>query len=371
MIENNKEMDLRTAFPDMPGSCHTTLMDAARSVNDEATAGRHVLRPVLIAAAIMAMTVAVATAATKIPGWADVLEKFGISVPREVTETMHVDDETSWKVGPCTFTVTEQIADARIAFNTFEITISNSSNALLIPEGETVDDPVYGSSFDREMASKLGITEGSSWGAAAKQLNIPLYRVNVTVDLDEAVSRGLSIQDAIWAAENRMSFFDMEELKADNALKSIPADYCFSVSEIDPDTGEVIQNWIDRDHHTQIEIQPLLNEKTYSFAEGSSLNGLPIVSITAQQYITGVYVKVTLDKGDTVEDVKYYDIMGACFTDVDGNTLPKGMNLTTPLETDSGDWDLSSEFSFEVLLGIDAIPEKMRLICGDAAIDLY
>ena len=370
MTENNNELDLRKAFPDMPGSCHTALMDAAHSVRDETAVGRHMLRPVLIAAVIMVMTIAVAAAATKTPGWADILEKFGISVPKDVSETMKAGDETSWKVGPCTFTVTEQIADARIAFNTFEITMSDSSKALLMPEGESVSDPIYGSSFDREHASKLGITEGSSWGEAAKQLNIPLYRVNATVDADGSVSRGLSIQDSIWEAENRMLFFDMEELKAANAMKSIPINYCFSVSEIDPDTGETIQNWTSRDHHTEMEIQPLLNEKTYSFAEGASLNGLPVVSVKAQQYITGVYVKVTVAKDEIDEDVKYHGITESYFTDAEGNRLQKGMNLTTPLETDSGDWDLSSEFSFEVLLGIDMIPENMKLVYEDSTIEL-
>ena len=40
--------------------------------------------------------------------------------------------------------------------------------------------------------------------------------------------------------------------------------------------------------------------------------------------------------------------------DADGNILPKGMNLTTPLEKNSGEWETSTEFSFEVLLGIDS-----------------
>ena len=80
------ELDLRGAFPDMPDSCYTALMDSASSVQEGTRTAMPVRRLILVAAAVMLMVAAGVTAAVKSPGWSDLLERFGLTVPEKARE---------------------------------------------------------------------------------------------------------------------------------------------------------------------------------------------------------------------------------------------------------------------------------------------
>ena len=109
MKRNENELNLRNAFPEMPESCYSALMDAASSVQEEEKVKKFTIRTILIAAAIMLLTGAVALAAANMLGWTDFLMDYNnVSVPNAAEQAMQVTDAESWQVGPCTFTVHEQ-----------------------------------------------------------------------------------------------------------------------------------------------------------------------------------------------------------------------------------------------------------------------
>ena len=322
---------------------------------------------ILAAAAVMLMAAAGVTAAVKSPGWSEFLGRFGITVPERAEEIMNVSEGQSWQVGPVTFTVRQQIADPKIVMTAFEIRTTDGSTALMMPSGD-ISEPVGGSSSSSAMEDVLGISSDSSWGEAAKQLNVPLYRVRGSVEAEN--SSGLSIEDTVHESGDRVVYYDMLQLQNDLDTLALRVRYSLTVDELDPDTGEVTDSWTDGDHQAEIAVQPMLAEKTYAAPEGSALSGLRITDITAQQYVTGVYVRISLAKDSDIADDVLKDLAGISFTDTDGDPYPPGMNLTVPFRSDAEDWEASSLFSLEFMLNTDHLPDRMKLVYGDLIVDL-
>ncbi len=366
-MENKKnELDLRRAFPDMPDSCYTALMDSVSSVQEDTRAVLPVRRLILAAAAVMLMVATGVTAAVKGPGWSDLLERFGLTVSEKAGEIMDVSVGQSWQVGPVTLTVKQQIADPKIVMTALEIKTSNGNKALFMPTGD-ISEPVGKLSFSVGSGDVFAVSADSTWGEAAKQLDVPLYRVRGSVETDS--SSGLSIEDTMQESADRVVYFDMLQLQGDLDALALRVKYIISVDELDPNTGEVTETWTDRDHEAEIPVQPLIAEKTYTCPEDSSLSGLRITDISAQQYVTGLYVKLTLAKDSDIEDDVLKDLMGISFTDTDGDPYPAGMNLTVPFGSDTEDWEGSSLISLEFMLDTDHLPDGMKLVYEDQIID--
>lgn len=368
-MENKKnELDLREAFPDMPDSCYTALMDSASSVQEGIRTAMPVRRLILVAAAVMLMVAAGVTAAVKSPGWSDLLERFGLTVPEKAAEIMDVAEGQSWQVGPVTLTVKQQIADPKIVMTALEIKTSTGEKALMMPTGD-ISEPVGNLSSFSGTGIALAVSADSTWGEAAKQLDVPLYRVRGSVETDSG--NGLSIEDTMQESADRIVYFDMLQLQQDLDAVALRVKYSITVDELDPDTGEVTDTWTDRDHEAEISVQPLIAEKAYTFPEDSYLSGLRITEITAQQYVTGVYVKLKLAKDTDIEEDVLKDLLGIFFTDTEGTPYPAGMNLTVPFGSDAGTWEASSLLSLEFMLDADHLPDHMKLVYGDQIIDLF
>jgi hypothetical protein len=322
---------------------------------------------ILAAAAVMLMAAAGVTAAVKSPGWSEFLGRFGITVPEGAEEIMNVSEGQSWQVGPVTFTVRQQIADPKIVMTALEIRTTDGSTALMMPAGD-ISEPVGGFSSSSAVERELGISSDSSWGEAAKQLDVPLYRVRGSLESENG--SGLSIEDTVHESGDRVVYYDMLQLQNDLDTLALRVRYNLTVDKLDPDTGEVTDSWTDGDHQAEIDVQPMLAEKTYSCPESSLQSRLRITDITAQQYVTGVYVKITLAKDGDVSDDILKDLAGISFTDTYGDPYPAGMNLTVLFRSDAEDWEKSSVFSLEFMLNTDHLPERMKLVYGDQIIEI-
>ena len=368
MKRNENELNLRNAFPEMPDSCYTALMDAADSVQEEEKVKKFTIRTALIAAAILMLTVAVAMAAANMLGWTDFLKDYDVVVPDAAVQNMQVADAESWQVGPCTFTVREQLADNHIAVSAIAIQMTDNSNALFMPVGD-VTDRIGCTASSKAMAEALGISPDTTWGEAAKQLNVPLYAARALVEVDASVDGGEAMEDPLWEANNSIVYFNMPTLNATAVSNSIPVHYFLRVNEIDPDSGEIMQSWKDDARTAVIPVQPMLAEKTYRIEDGANLFNMPVANVTAQQYVTGTYVKVTVSKIDAVSDMDL-DFGEAFFTDGNGVRIPDGMSLSSNIATDTGDWDNATTITFEYMLGVDQIPDTMNLVCSDTTIAL-
>ena len=369
MKRNENELNLRNAFPEMPESCYSALMDAAGSVQEEVKVKKFTIRTVLIAAAIMLLTGAVALAAANMLGWTDFLKDYSdVAVPDAAVQNMQVSDAEGWQVGPCTFTVREQLADNHIVVSAIAIQMTDNSKALFMPVGD-VTDRIGCTASSKAMAEALGIDPDTTWGEAAKQLNVPLYAARALVEVDASVDGGEAMEDPLWEADNSIVYFNMPMLKSDAVGSIIPVRYYLRVDEVNPISGDFVQTWVDHDHTVEIAVQPLMAEKTYHVEDGTILLNMPVTNVTAQQYVTGTYVKLTVSKVGTVSDMDL-DFGEAFFTDVNGVRIPAGMSLSSNMTTDTGDWDTATTITFEYMLGVDQIPDAMNLVCGDTTIVL-
>ena len=365
---NNDELNLKGAFTEIPRSCHTALMETARSVQETTRNRMSPRRFVLVAAVVMLMTVVGVAAATKDLGWKDYLGRYGITVPETSETIMNASGGESWQVGPCLYTLRQQIADSHIAMSNFIISTVDGEKAIIMAGG-SVNDPVSDLAFSEKMTEELGVSSELSWGEAALMLNVPLYRVRGSVIAD-SYSKGLSIEDAMWEAENRIVYLNMLELDADQDPSTIPVDYFFTVEELDPVTGRVINSWTDRDHHAEISVQPMTAERTYSIVEKTLCPGLILTDVKAEQYVTGVYVNITVSKDSSIEEEIVKELLGMTITDAEGKPYSRGMNLTIPFESDSPEWEKASVFHLEFMLNIDYIPESMNFEFRDLVIEL-
>lgn len=371
MKRNDNELNLRNAFPEMPESCYSALMDAAGSVQEEPKVRKFTIRTALIAAAIMMLTVAVAMAAANMLGWTDFLKDYSdVAVPDAAVQNMQVSDAEGWQVGPCTFTVREQLADNHIVVSAIAIQTTDNSKALFMPVFCDVTDRIGCTASSKAMAEALGISPDTTWSEAAKQLNVPLYAARALVEVDASVDGGEAMEDPLWEADNSIVYFNMPTLNATAVSSTIPVHYFLRVDEVNPDSGEIVQTWKDDARTAVIPVQPMLAEKTYRIEGCANLFNMPVANVTAQQYVTGTYVKVTVSKVGTAVSDMDLDFGEAFFTDGNSIRIPNGMSLSSNMTTDTGDWDTATTITFEYMLGVDQIPDTMNLVCGNTTIVL-
>ena len=372
MKRNENELNLRNAFPEMPESCYSALMDAAGSVQEEEKVKKFTIRTAMIAAAILMLTVAVAMAAANMLGWTDFLEFYHeATIPDAAVQNMQVRDAEGWQVGPCTFTVREQLADTRIAVSAIAVQVTDGSDALFMFDCDVSDHIGYTPSSDA-LAKSLGINPNMTWGEAAKKLNVPLYSTRAFIEVDASVDGGCAMEDALWESGNTIVYFTMPDLHTAAVGSSIPVRYYLRVDEVNPDSGETVQTWVDDDRTAEIAVQPMLAEKTYQVEEGATLFDLPVIDVTAQQYVTGVYMKVTMSKPEDLTEIDFSrnHFPGVYFTDTDNTRMPEGMSLSFYYSMDADAWNAATAVSFERTLGVDRIPDAMNMVYGDTTIVL-
>ena len=185
MKRDMKEIDLQNAFWPMTDECHDKLTTALSGLREEKPVKRFTARTVLIAACIIVALMAVAYAAGRILGWTDLYSEFyNITVPDEAQQIMKDNGETSYVLGPATFTIGGLYCDGHMATVSANVRLAEGTKGLLCGESmDRMDENEDGI----KLAKKLGVDPELSWSRAAKQLNLPLYSVRLALELPDGV----------------------------------------------------------------------------------------------------------------------------------------------------------------------------------------
>ena len=185
MKRDMKEIDLQNAFWPMTDECHDKLTTALSGLREEKPVKRFTARTVLIAACIIVALMAVAYAAGRILGWTDLYSEFyDITVPDEAQQIMKDNGETSYVIGPATFTIGGMYCDGHMATVSANVRLAEGTKGLLCGESmDRMDENEDGI----KLAKKLGVDPELSWSRAAKQLNLPLYSVRLALELPDGV----------------------------------------------------------------------------------------------------------------------------------------------------------------------------------------
>ena len=185
MKRDMKEIDLQNAFWPMTDECHDKLTTALSGLREEKPVRRFTARTVLIAACIFVALMAVAYAAGRILGWTDLYSEFyNITVPDEAQQIMKDNGETSYVLGPATFTIGGLYCDGHMATVSANVRLAEGTKGLLCGESmDRMDENEDGI----KLAKKLGVDPELSWSGAANELKLPLYSVRLALELPDGV----------------------------------------------------------------------------------------------------------------------------------------------------------------------------------------
>ncbi len=294
------QLNLRGAFRDEPEKCHQALMTAVRSVKEEEKESmKHLnFRPLLIAAIIIVSMVSVAFAASEIFGLNDYFRSWGITPTQNMQAAMKPEAETTFTVGPITFTAQERIADPYTAMVSTRFATADGTRALIrmFPEDMLVSekyvDNFGGSVAAAELADRLGFYEYSSvtWNEAAQQLGLPLYQVRVRLTPAPEQKDGSFREDIMWEGDGSSGvFISYGRLRDVEPNSEIAVTLDVYVSQINPDTGVKRFTW-----HEQIDYRIPVSQL---IAEGRYVPETPLVTddatltdMRAELYETGPYI---------------------------------------------------------------------------------
>lgn len=355
-----EELDFHRAFRPVPTKCHDALIAAACSVKEEKRAKRLSAKTVLIAALIIAATMAVAYAAARL-GWIEYFENnYGIAVPDEARWELEKTETRSYEVGPMTFTFQQLLTDKRIAMSSARICTTDGSEALCADDTnvyEAVD------ALDDTVSGLYSLESGISWLEAACETGLPVYGVRALIELDESYVVNDSMEDALWNEDGSIVYFNM--LMPEGIGDELPLTLYMAVTQFDPETGEVIDRWTRRES-IELPALALLDERTYTPQGENELNGIRIESVYAEQYATGIYLtaSMTLPEGTSREDAAE-TLHGLRLLDGDGAEMPEGLSLSGGVGTDA-----LPAATLERMFSLNRLPDGLILSDGSAGVTL-
>ncbi len=352
------DLDFHKAFQPIPEKCYSALMDAARSVKEEKPMKRISFRAVLIAAVIIVAGIAVAFAATRL-GWTDFYKKYdNVTVPKAAEEALYATKPKQYGVGPMTFTFHQLLTDARIALSSAEIQTTDGTEALYAPDMDVYDAVDAG---EDTILNRYKLERGTTWMDAAKELGLPLYGIRALIEVDEAYSGGEAMEDAMWNEDGSIVYFNMPALQPGTVSGELPVTLYMAVTQFDPETGEELERWRVREEAT-IPVSPLTAERTYLPEGDAALSGMKLLSVSAEQYVTGIYLTVAFTAPDGMnEDAARDALYGLTLCDGDGMELPGGLNLSASVCTDG-----LPTATLEIMTSLEALPNSLIVTDGTA-----
>ena len=356
------DWDLRKAFSPAPEDVKNMLIRTANSVKEEEKVKRYSWKPVLIAAAIMVVTMSVGLAASGLVGWTDFFSHFyDIGLPQQAQEIMAQTEHQSFQVGPLTLTVQELLCDGENAFTSISARTTDGSNAVISSYGEWAM-PIYANGMENE-AQRLGVDSMMSWELAAKTLDLPLYAVRAIPEVDYSLMDGEQMEDYLHDAEGAFVNFSMVPLRADKIGDALPVTYYLHVAEVEPGTGNVKQEWTERVDSTIPVVSSVLAEKTYIPDDECLVNGYRLESILIEMRVTGGYVTAIFTAPEGLSEQPWYDVYDAMIlADGDGNPFRSGISLT--VSGDSSDWPRVVIWQ---TISISELPESVQVLTRDEA----
>ena len=368
MKRETEELNLRNAFGQMPEACRDALMTAARSVEEEKPVKRFTARTVLIAACIIIATMAIAVAAGKIFGWTDFYsENYGTVVPDAAQKVMQDNGETTWELGPVTFTTGGLYCDGRMATASTVVRLKEGNEGLLTSDPfDTIG--AIGENGDN-VAKRLGVDPKITWAAAAKQLNIPLYSVRAILEVPEEYAEE-AMEDPMYNEDGSMTYFSMPLINGRFKGDRMDCTFFLRVQEVDPEDPEGGPEALKDRKEISIPVSGPIDTKEYTVpGEITIMDAFRLDSARAELMPGGVYLTCACTALDaSAEDTDDREETASMlyelrFRQEDGNEFPAGMDLSTRIKGIDG-WPVVER---EELLSVNEFPEKIVLILPDEA----
>lgn len=366
MKSDMEALNLRNAFGPMPEACRDALMTAARSVREEEPVKRFTARTVLIAACIIIATMAIAVAAGKIFGWTDFYsENYGTVVPDAAQKVMQDNGETTWELGPVTFTAGGLYCDGRIATASTVVRMKEGNDGLLTSDpferiGAIGDNGV-------NAAKRLGVDPEMTWAAAAKELNVPLYSIRAILEVPGEYAEE-AMEDPMYNEDGSMTYFSMPLINGRFTGDKMDCRVYLRVEEINPDNpedgAEALKEW----KEISIPVSGPIETKEYTVpGEVLILDVFRLDSVRADLKPGGLYLTCACtaqnqpeeddeDKEETASIL--YELQ---FEQEDGKPFPDGMDLSTRIKG----LDKWPAVEREELLSVNEFPEKIVMVLPD------
>lgn len=343
------------------------------SAKEEEPVKKFAVSTALIVVLIVIATLTTALAASALLGWTDF---YSFEIPKTAQEILNATEPKDYQVGPITFTVNELLTDGHIALCSATSHVTDGSSAVL---SEEVYDAVGANGDNGEaLAQKWNLSPDTRWIDAAHIMNLPFYRISISVNVPEECHDGEDMGDAMWDEKGNCVSYYMAALNSLQVGETLPIKLHFQVWQYDPqsiepqsifedvvDKAKEMSYWEDTFEITLTVPAPIA-EKTYMPEQPYDFeNGLTLNSVTAQQTVAGAYVvgQFTLRDGFNFNDAYSGELD---FLDATGEEIPWGMAESGIIECDQ-----LPKVEWGAMLNLEVLPEEMVVSLDETTVHVY
>ena len=343
------------------------------SAKEEEPVKKFAVSTALIVVLIVIATLTTALAASALLGWTDF---YSFEIPKTAQEILNATEPKDYQVGPITFTVNELLTDRHIALCSATSHVTDGSSAVL---SEEVYDAVGANGDNGEaLAQKWNLSPDTRWIDAAHIMNLPFYRISISVNVPEECHDGEDMGDAMWDEKGNCVSYYMAALNSLQVGETLPIKLHFQVWQYDPqriepqsifedvvDKATEMSYWEDTFEITLTVPAPIA-EKTYMPEQPYDFeNGLTLNSVTAQQTVAGAYVvgQFTLRDGFNFNDAYSGELD---FLDATGEEIPWGMAESGIIE-----YDQLPKVEWGAMLNLEVLPEEMVVSLDETTVHVY
>ena len=343
------------------------------SAKEEEPVKKFAVSTALIVVLIVIATLTTALAASALLGWTDF---YSFEIPKTAQEILNATEPKDYQVGPITFTVNELLTDGHIALCSATSHVTDGSSAVL---SEEVYDAVGANGDNGEaLAQKWNLSPDTRWIDAAHIMNLPFYRISISVNVPEECHDGEDMGDAMWDEKGNCVSYYMAALNSLQVGETLPIKLHFQVWQYEPqsiepqsifedvvDKAKEMSYWEDTFEITLTVPAPIA-EKTYMPEQPYDFeNGLTLNSVTAQQTVAGAYVvgQFTLRDGFNFNDAYSGELD---FLDATGEEIPWGMAESGIIE-----YDQLPKVEWGAMLNLEVLPEEMVVSLDETTVHVY
>lgn len=358
MKRNMDDLNLRNAFRPMPEACRDALMEAARSVREEEKMKRVTFRTTLIAALIIIATMAVAVASGRIFGWTDFFgSSYGTQVPKAAQEIMqHTEKQESQTLGGIVFTPHELYADKNIVMAAIECRLPDGEKGIVC--SADYYDPIFANGENgKAVAERLGVDPATTWIDAARQLKLPLYAVEATLDVPAEYTESEMMFDPMYNEDGSLTYFSVQPLNGRLEADHLDCQIYLFVTKVNLENTDGQPEERDR-MALSIPLAAPIETITYELKEDYVSYGMKLDSVYGELTPAGLYLYADFTAQDDMTVEQYYEkgqVLPMWF-DENGQYYDFGMNGTYILDTDA--WPTLHTMG---LISVDSIPDTLVL----------
>ena len=346
------DLDLKQAFSPMPDDCYQALMHAARSVKEEEPVKKTSFRMVLIAAAILILTMVVALAANEL-GIINFMDRFRARLPESALDLMAKTENKTFAVGPLEITLRELLADGRVVMMTAHANKADESPAVLVAGSGDMSDRIPESE-----AKRLKLPQETTFIEAVRQIKAPLYIVYPYLTIDFELLHGEEMMAEFYAEDGALLQMQMLQTKPDQINETLEAMLTLHVREINPETGEQVEGRDWRvDEKISVPVNKTVTEKSYTPDGNALLDGYTVKSLKAEQTVAGIYLTTQAEAGPGVKRENVYQTLYTWeYRTVDDKPFPDGISMSGYLVDDA--WPV---VTLHQMIGLGEFPDVMKL----------